>query len=71
MSHNYSFVILRYSFWNGLSFYVTDNVINASSEAAVRRYSAKEMFFKISLYSQANLCVGASFGFRPEGLQLY
>ena len=45
--------------------------MNASSEAAVRRYSSKEMFFKILQYSQEKAYIGVSFGVRPEGLQLY
>ena len=69
MSHNYSFVVLKYLFCNELIFFVTDDVIiNASSEAAVRRCSSKEIFFKISQYSQENACVGASFGVRPATL---
>ena len=30
-------------------------------ETAVRRYSLKQMFLKISQYSQENTCVGVSF----------
>ena len=42
MSHNYSFVVVKYLFWNELTFLVTyDVIMNVSSEAAV-----SQMFFK-------------------------
>ena len=72
MSHNYSFVVLKYLFWNELTFLVScDVIMDISSEAAVRRCSSKEIFLKTLQYSQENVCVGVSFGVRPEGLQLY
>ena len=72
MSHNYSFLVLKYLFWKELTFLIIyDVIMNASPEAAVRRCSSKEMFFKISQYSQEKACDGVSFGVRPEDLQLY
>ena len=43
------------------------------TEAAVRRCSSKQVFLKISQYSQENTCVGVSFEYncRPPALQLY
>ena len=67
MIHNYSFVVLKYLFWNELTFLVTyDVIMNVSSEATVRRCSSKEVFLIILQYSQEDACVGVSFG-----LQLY
>ena len=65
MSHNYSFVVLKYLFWNELTFLFTydDHVL---SEATVRGCSSKEVFLYILQYSQENIGVGVSFG-----LQVY
>ena len=63
MSHNYSFVVLKYLFWNELTFIVTYDVImmKVSSAPAVRRCSSKKVFLNLLLYSQEDACVGASF----------
>ena len=67
MSHNYSFVVLKYLFWNELTFLVTyDVIMNVSSEAAVCGCSSKEVFLNILQYSQENDRVGVFFS-----LQLY
>ena len=72
MSDNYNFVAHNYLFSNDLAFPVTyDVMMNVSSEATVCKCSSKEIFSKILQYSQENVCVGVSFGVRPEGLQLY
>ena len=73
MSH--SSVVLKYLFWNELTFLVTYDVImmNVSSEAAVRRCSSKEVLLNILQYSQEETCAGVSFLYNcePSGLQLY
>ena len=46
-SHNRSFVVLKYLFWNELTFLVTyDVIMNVSLEAAVRGSCSKGMFLK-------------------------
>ena len=63
MSHNYSFAVLKYLFWNDLTFLVTyDIIMNVSSETAIHRCSSKEVFLNILQYSQEDACVGVSFG---------
>ena len=62
MSHNYIFFVLKYLFWNGLTFLVTyDVIMNVSLEAAVGRCSSEEVFLNILQYSQEDAFVGVSF----------
>ena len=58
MSHNYSFVVLRYLFWNELTFLVTyDVIMNVSSEAAVGRCSSgKDVLKNFAVFKGKRLC---------------
>ena len=63
MGHNYSFVVLKYLFWNELTFLAPYDVImnNVSSEAVLGRCSSKMVFLNILQYSQEDACVGVFF----------
>ena len=62
MGHGCSFVVLKYLFWNELTFLVTYDVIMNNNKRFIRS-SPWQMFFKngVLKYSQEDACVGASF----------
>ena len=58
MSHNYSFVVLKYLFWNELTFLVTyDLIMTVSLEAAVAVVLQKRDVFKnFAIFTGKRLC---------------